>query len=379
MRIAISVNIPLEKRTGVEEYIYHLLWNLSSVDGFENHQFFILTPQITSVLKEIAEGSKTDNKRYILKQLNWPFKKFWTIIRLSWEVHKNKYDILFTPAHLHPFLPKKTKLIVTIQGLEFEKLPKMYSFLKRKFLRWITKRNTKRANRIIVPSKSTKQDLLRYYPDVFKKVGAGKIFVVYHGVGNPEVAFDATQAAFDAVQTNHFGPYLIYIGRQDKRKNINGLIKALRILKNDHKIPHKLILVGPNTGYKIPNDLKNEIICTGYVSDEKKWNLLKNADVFVYPSFYEGFGLPILEAQKVGTPVVCSSISSMPEIVFNPSQKEPSAVLVNPYKPSEIAEGIHQIIRNQTFSDELVKRGYENIQRFSWPKCAKETLDVILK
>jgi len=367
MKIAISVNIPLEHRTGVEEYIYHLLWNLSTIDGFENHQFFILTPQITETLKEIAEGSTADNRRYILKELKWPFKKFWTIVRLSWEMHSNKYDILFVPAHLHPFLRKKTKLIVTIQGLEFEKLPRMYPFLKRKLLRWITEKNVKRANKIITPSKSTKNDLIKYY-----SVDKSKIFVVYHGVGNP-------QAAFDAGQTNKFGKYILYLGRGDLRKNINGLIKAFRILKKDHKIPHKLILVGPNIGYKITRDLKQDVICTGYINDEEKWGLLKNADVFVFPSFYEGFGLPILEAQKVGTPVVCSSISSMPEIVFNPSDREPSAVLVNPYKPSEIAEGIHKVIRNQAFSDELVKRGYENVQRFSWPKCAKETLDVILK
>lgn len=370
MKIAISVNIPLEKRTGVEEYIYHLLWNLSTIDGFKDHQFFILTPQITETLKEIAEGSTTDNQRYVLKELKWPLKKFWTLIRLSWEMRKKEYDILFVPAHTFPII--HPRLIVTIQGLEFERLPKMYPFLKRRVLRWVTKRNVKRAEKIIVPSLSTKNDLIKYYPDIFRKVGVDHIFVVHHGVGSP---YETSNVKIQ----NSNDPYILYLGRGDKRKNINGLIKAFRTLKHDHQILHKLILAGPNVGYKITKDLGRDVVCTGYINDSRKWELLKNADVFVFPSFYEGFGIPILEAQKVGTPVVCSSTSSMPEIVFNPNNHEPSALLVNPHKPSEIAEAIHKIIRNQVFSDELVKRGYENVQRFSWPKCAKETLDVILR
>ena len=359
MKIAISINIPLEHRTGVEEYLYHLLWNLPTIDCFKEHQFFILAPFITEELKEITQ-------QYEYRILKWPFRKFWTLIRLSWEMRKKEYDILFVPVHTFPII--HPRLIITIQGLEFEKLPRMYPFFKRKLLRWITKRNVKRAEKIIVPSLSTKNDLIKFY-----HVNAEKISVVYHGVGNPKAASNTMKLAFD------LDKYILYLGRGDKRKNINGLIKAFRILKHDHQIPHKLVLAGPNIGYRIPRDLGRNVICTGYINDAEKWQLLKNADVFVFPSFYEGFGIPILEAQKAGTPVVCSSTSSMPEIVFNPTDHEPSALMVNPYKPTEIAEAIHKIIRNQVFSDELVKRGYENVQRFSWSKCAAETLKVILE
>jgi glycosyltransferase involved in cell wall biosynthesis len=216
MKIAISVNIPLKHRTGVEEYIYHLLWNLSTIDGFKDHQFFILTPEITETLKEIAEGSTMDNQKYTLKELKWPFRKFWTIIRLSWEMRKKEYDILFVPAHTLPFFSKKTKLIVTVQGLEFKKLPKMYPKWKRIILNWTTKRNAKKAGKIIVPSLSTKNDLIKYYC-----IDPEKIFIVYHGVGNlPAV----TQSA--KVGPNNYSPYILYLGRGDRRKNIKGLIKA---------------------------------------------------------------------------------------------------------------------------------------------------------
>jgi len=358
MRIAISVNISLVKRTGVEEYIYHLLRNLPAVDDFKNHQFFLLTPNMIEKLPPELP----------IKILNWPFKKFWTQIRLSWEIKKNKYDILFIPAHARPIINRKIKLVVTIQGLEFEKLPRMYPFLKRKILRWATKRNIKRANKIIVPSKSTKNDLVKYY-----HVDPNKIFVVYHGVGNPSSKLQLTN------NKSPYNKYLLYLGRGDKRKNIRGLIRAFKFLKKNYQIPHKLILVGPNIGYKIDKSLQKDIVCTGYVTDDKKWELLKNADIFIFPSFYEGFGIPPLEAQKIGTPVVCSSTSSMPEVVWNPKYKEPSAILVNPYKPRDIAEGIYKIIKNPNLSDELIKRGYENVQRFSWPKCTRETLAIILK
>ncbi|HUT96280.1 MAG TPA: glycosyltransferase family 1 protein [Candidatus Paceibacterota bacterium] len=343
MKIGIAVNISLERRTGVEEYVYNLLMNFPMLEESKEHRILIYSPN----------------------NLKWSFKKLWTQIRLSWEMFKNPPDVLFVPAHTFPLI--HPKLVITIQGLEFEKLPKMYPFFKRLFLRWMTKRNIKKADRIIVPSQNTKDDLIKFY-----HADTNKIFVIHHGIGNPEVALDATQTAFDIAQTNKFIPYLLCLGRGDQRKNIQGLIKAFKILKQDHQIPHKLILAGPNIGYKIYKNLKDDVICTGYVDDNKKWSLLKNADVFIFPSFCEGFGIPVLEAQKVGTPVVAASTSSFPEILGD------SALLVNPYHPTEIAEAIHKIIRNQNFSDELIKRGYENVQRFSWLKCAKETLEIII-
>jgi glycosyltransferase involved in cell wall biosynthesis len=372
MRIGIAVNISLGHRTGVEEYIYHLLSNFPMFDDYKNHQFFLLAPSATCLPAGKVEGFPT-------KILKWPFKYGWTQIRLSWEMLKNKPDVLFVPVHTYPLIYPALihrcrvhpKLIITIQGLEFERLPKLYPFFKRLFLHWMTKRNAKKANKIIVPSENTKNDLIKYYPDAFKGVGASKIFVVHHGAGNPE-------AAFDAVDINEFGRYILYLGRSDRRKNINGLIKAFRILKQKYNIPHKLILAGPNIGYPVTRDIENDVIFTGYVADSRKWHLLKNAEVFVSPSFYEGFGITVLEAQRVGTPVVASSTSSFPEVLGDPRKGgASSALLINPYHPSEIAEAIHKIINHPELADDLIKRGYENVQRFSWPKCAEETLKVI--
>lgn len=153
MKIGIQISAGLKQKTGVGEYIYQLLKHLPMVDDYKNHQFFI----------------------YDRKTLKWPFKFGWTQIRLSWEMLKNKPDILFVPAHTYPLI--HPKLVVAIQGLEFEAAPKTYGFIKRKMLRFLTKRNAKKAEKIIVPSQTTKNDLIKFY-----KINPNKIFIIHHGV-----------------------------------------------------------------------------------------------------------------------------------------------------------------------------------------------------
>lgn len=153
MRIGIQVSSNLKHRTGVEEYVYQLLKHLLLVDDYRNHQFFL----------------------YNRENLKWPFVIGWTQIRLSWEMLKNKIDVLFVPGHTFPLI--HPKLVVAIQGLEFEAVPKAYGWMKRKILRILTKRNAKKADKIIVPSKNTKNDLIKFY-----RINPDKIFIIHHGV-----------------------------------------------------------------------------------------------------------------------------------------------------------------------------------------------------
>jgi len=317
MKIGIANSLNLEKRTGIEEYVYRILQHLPKIDEYRNHQFFL----------------------YNHENLKWPFKKFWTQIRLSWEMRKNPVDVLFVPAHSFPFFSQK--LVITIHGLEYENAPKAYSWFERLKLRFLTKRNAKKADRIIVPSQSVKNNLIKFY-----RINPEKIFVIHHGI----------ESQSSKLQTQNSSKYILYIGGIHKRKNIEGLKKAYEILKNKYKIQHELILAGIDR----------------YVSEEEKWKLLENADVFVYPSLCEGFGFPPLEAQSMGIPVVSSNVSAMPETLKD------SALLVDPYNPEEIAEAIYRILSDKNLRAELIKRGRENTKRFSWPNCAKETLKIII-
>ena len=322
MRIGIQISSKLKKRTGVEEYVYQLLKHLPEVDDYKNHQFFILSRE----------------------NLKWPFKWGWTQIRLSWEMLKNKIDVLFIPAHTFPIIHPK-KMVIAIQGLEFERSSESYSWWQKLKSRYLTKRNAKKADKIIVPSECTKRDLIELY-----KINPDKIFVVHHGV--EKVKSQKSKIKSCSIK---FKNYILYLGSGHKRKNVQGLIEAYEILKEKYKIPHQLITAGNNN----------------YVNEDEKWQLLKNADVFVYPSFYEGFGLPVLEAQLVGVPIVASNTGSLPEILGE------SALLVNPNNPNEIAEAIYRIINNSDLRQNLIAKGCENVKKFSWQKCVQQTLKII--
>lgn len=173
-------------------------------------------------------------------------------------------------------------------------------------------------------------------------------------------------------------PYLLFIGRLEERKNIVRMIEAFEILKERYHIPHQLVLIGkPGYGYeKITKKLSEslyggEIIEKGYVSEEEKWQFLKQAHVFVFSTLYEGFGIPILEAQSVGVPVVTSNTSSLPEVAGE------GAVLVDPLSPEGIAEGVQKVLADQAFRDGIIGKATQNVSRFSWVNCAREIGDAL--
>ena len=162
----------------------------------------------------------------------------------------------------------------------------------------------------------------------------------------------------------------------ETKKNIQGLLDAYKILKEEYGVPHQLVLAGvPGYGYqeiklKIEN-CKLEIKELGYVTEEEKRYLLSNADVFLFPSFYEGFGLPVLEAQAAGVPAVISLTSCLPEVAGE------GALYVNPQNSAQIAEAVKKVIDDSVLRDRLRQLGLENTRRFSWELCAKKTLEAL--
>lgn len=191
--------------------------------------------------------------------------------------------------------------------------------------------------------------------------------------------------------------FLLFVGRIETRKNIQGIIEAFEILKTKYGIPHALVLAGkPGMGYartkgKVSRIKGGEdVVELGYVSEEEKWELLKHTDVFLFPTLYEGFGLPVLEAQAVGTPVVTSNTSSLPEIsLLSPPAKGEcrvtearglqSALLVDPLNPEAIAEATYTLISDTKKREQIIALGRENVKRFSWEKCARKIARILYK
>ncbi|OGI25375.1 MAG: hypothetical protein A3J76_01960 [Candidatus Moranbacteria bacterium RBG_13_45_13] len=351
-----------KNKTGIEEYSYQVIKHLR--DKLDNRQVILYcNPAIN------ARPDFELPKNWKIKFLRAPI--FWTQARLSLEMIFHPVDILFVPAHTVPIIhPRNT--VVTIHGLEYEFCPKAYSFWQRIYMRFVIKNSCRWAEKIIAVSENTKRDLMKLY-----KVPEEKIEVVYEGynVGNFQFSIFNFQKIFN---DSIFKPYFLFVGRLEERKNICGIVEAFEILKEKYKLPHKLVLAGKfgygedNIKYKIENSrYKEDIILPGYISDEEKWELMKKADVFIFATFYEGFGLPILEAQSVGTPVVSSNISSMPEVSGD------GAVLVNPKDTNEIAEAIYRLISDESYKNDIIEKGLENVKRFSWEKCAGEIADRI--
>lgn len=344
-----------EKRTGIEEYSYQVIKHLRNElrDSSEVKLF-------------LKNGQKVDfnlPENWKVKEIKFPY--LWTQVGLSLEMFFYPVNVLFIPAHVVPiFHPKNT--IVVVHGLEFEFIPEAYSFWARMYMRWSIKSSCRWAKKIIAVSENTKKDLVRLY-----KVPEGKIEVIYEGVSTNYESNTNIRIMPDT-------KCLLFIGRIEERKNIAGIIKAFEILKEKYKIPHKLILAGKGGyGYeKIKMQIENskqkkDVIFTGYISEEKKHELLKSAEVFLFPTFYEGFGLPILEAQAAGAPVVASNNSSIPEVAGD------SAILVNPKKSEEIAEAVWKIINDRNLRQDLIRKGLENVQKFSWEKCAEKIIKIL--
>jgi glycosyltransferase involved in cell wall biosynthesis len=353
-----------QPRTGVEEYAYHLIKHLAMLKESGRHRFLLYCSNANDV-----NYTRILPENFEIKQLKWPWP-MWTQARLAGELFLRQPDALLIPVHVLPLTHPKNS-VVTIHGLEYEYYPEMYPPRHLRYLRWSTKYALKHARRIVAVSENTKKDLIELYGG-----NPEKIEVVYHGINQSQISKLKTQNHSSNLKS--IQPYILFIGRLEIKKNIHGLIQGFNLLKEKYRIPHKLVLVGPK-GYGYESfkfqvssfKFKNDIIETGYVSEQEKWALLKNADVFILPSFYEGFGMPILEAQAVGIPVVASNVSSMPEVAGE------GAILIDPKNIKSIARGIYKIISDENLKKKLVKKGYENVKRFSWQKCARDMLKIL--
>jgi glycosyltransferase involved in cell wall biosynthesis len=356
MKIGIDASRAFQKnKTGIEEYSYQVIRHLGN--HLVGHQVFLYLDHRVNKKEYVDFDLPQDWK---IKFLKAPI--FWTQARLSLEMIFYPVDVLFVPAHTVPLIhPRNT--IVTIHGLEYEFCPQAYDFWGRLYMRWSIRNSCRWAKQVVAVSENTKSDLMKLYD-----VPENKIGVIYEGYENKN--------AYSKLKYK----ILLFVGRLEERKNICGIVEAFGILKKKYNIDHKLVLAGKlgygkeNIKNKIENcKYKKDIILPGYIPDKEKFELLENADVFLFPTFYEGFGLPILEAQSAGTPVVTSNISSMPEVAGD------GAALVDPEDANAIAEAVNKLISDESYKNDIIEKGLENVKRFSWEKCAKEISEILLK
>ncbi len=339
--------------------------NIAQKTGVENYSWFLINEMVKLAPKNITliSPQKIDLD---VPQIVIPFKRLWTQIRLSWKMLGNrKIDNLFIPSHVMPIIhPKNTT--ITIHDVAFKRYPKSYSRLSRWYLNWGTKFAVKHAKKIIVPSSTTKKDLIKFY-----KANPDKITVIPLGYksGAGDMATKSQQ-----LKTNS---YFLFIGRIETKKNVQTLIKAFQAINKKHpKI--KLVLAGrPGIGGKNIVEtihelsLRKNIITTGYISDADKQALLNNCLCFVFPSLFEGFGIPLLEAMDAGVPIITSKIPTSYEIA-----KE-NALFFDPFNVKGLVKNMEMIINEKDLREKLTTKHAQTLKKYSWRNCAKRTLEVV--
>lgn len=278
-------------------------------------------------------------------------------------------NIVFSPTPSFPILCGK-KNIVTIHDCAYKRFSEEAGFFARLYVKIMYFSAAKWAKKIFTVSNFSKQELMSLY-----NIKESKIIVLSEGIPQmPVVEDDFINQTL--VKFNINRPYFLYIGSWRPRKNIVKLIKAFQLflIKN----PNYLLVLGgkKDTRFVIldeeikKNNLEKNVILTDFISQEEKVALYKRAQAFLFPSLYEGFGLPVLEAQSLGVPLLTSNISSLPEVAGD------GALFVDPYNIESIAEGMEKIAFDEQLRNDLIKKGRNNCKRFSWEKSAQKILDI---
>jgi glycosyltransferase involved in cell wall biosynthesis len=352
------------RRTGTENYSLHLIQELLALDAGQRYRLYFREPPAPGLFAGHAE------QRVI------SMARLWTHLGLSWEMFRRPPDLLFVPSHVLPLVHPPVS-VVTVHDLGYHYFPQAHTLSQNLYLRWSTRHNARSARRVLADSEATRRDLVELY-----RVPEAKIDVVYPG-RDESLAPVKDPLLRDTVQARYRcrTPYILYLGTLHPRKNLVRLVQAfarLRARASETEYPLnrlQLVLAGQK-GWLYHEifaqvrelGLEDLVILTGYVADEDLPALLSGAEAFAFPSLYEGFGFPVLEAMACGVPVVCSSTSSLPEVAGD------AALLVEPRQVEAIASALFRLLTEPDLRRELVQRGFAQTQRFSWRRCAQETM-----
>lgn len=367
MKIGIISDRLNRQRTGIGNYIYNLINEFNKVPYKDNKIILI---------NYLKNDSFPNLKQMIIKN---PFYLFGNRSFYCWHVYLDAFfkikdldlDVIHSPENATPFSKLIPRKIITVHDITPYFFPESFSPLTLLRYKLLFSRAMKTSDRIIVDSVSTKNDIKKYF-----HIEQKKIKVIYLGVGDIFKRLDEEEVAEIKQKFKINFPFILYVGTIEPRKNIQRLLMAFSKVKKEHP-KYKLVIAGAS-GWRSKNlletinkfDLQKDVVFVGYVSDYELPALYNAADLFVYPSLYEGFGLPPLEAMACGCPVLTSNSSSLPEVVGK------SAMMFNPYDLNELTNAMHIMITNEGLREDLIQKGLCRAKMFNWEKCSRETFKV---
>jgi glycosyltransferase involved in cell wall biosynthesis len=375
MKIGIDIRLIGKKRTGDEVVFFNLVKNLARIDS--ENEYRLLTDEIDeNKLLEIRQRLEIERKQnFQVVSLGKQNKFSWNFWSLAKYLRKNPVDVFETQYITPWFVSRKIKIITIIHDISFNFFPGHIKFLDLLFLRLLIPISLKRADRVVAVSEFTKNEIEKYY-----QISEEKIEVIFNAVSEDFLRQDVSQSKLEQVKKKYELPdkFLLYMGTLQPRKNLPFFIEAFAKIKQ--QIPDlKLVIAGNlkahNVDLQIENKIKqlsleNEVMFPGFVDEDDKAAIFALAHVFVFPSLYEGFGIPVLEAMSQGVPVVASDIESLKEIGSD------CALFFDVQSLDNLAEKLYTVCMDQKVRERLIPMGKERVSFFSWEKSARKTIET---
>lgn len=368
MHIGIDAHAIGARQGGNETYISNLIKSLAEIDGDNLYTIYLAN---AGAAAQWRESFTNRYKNFRVRLLPPPTPLVRVPVYLSYELFRRPVDVLHVQYTAPPFC--RIPVVVTIHDLAFERMPETFTRRGSFQLKLTVRRTAKKAARIATVSEYSRQDLLDIY-----KLPPEKVVVTYNGVESiftpqPSVPNEAEEIR------RRFGvsrDYLLAVGSLQPRKNMVRLIRAYARLRSEREdFTAQMVVVGRKLwlASEIFDEVKrqrwaDDVILTGYVADEDLPPLYRAARAFVYPSLFEGFGLPPLEAMACGTPVVTSDVSSLPEVTGD------AALLIDPTDEQALANALIEIVNNERLRAELREKGIAQAKKFAWRDAAEKTL-----
>jgi glycosyltransferase involved in cell wall biosynthesis len=374
VRIVIDARPALDpRRTGVGRYTRQLIrhlpfadpsseivaWYLHAKGLFRHHRFF-----------DDGAANLTERASRFPARVFEPVASRLGVPKVEWLT--GPFDAVIGTNFLPPATASEGAVLV-VHDLAFERFPETAPQIdarwRRRFDRWL-----RRCSAVIVPSVATREDLMSMH-----RVPEARVHVVHHGI-EPFAAPSADAIAATKRRFHVDGPYALFLGGIEPRKNLGALVQAFSRVPTDARL---VIAGGPvrwipqaqarlrETVAALPTGARERIVFTGYVTDEHATALMAGAELLAYPSLYEGFGFPVLEAMSAGVPVLTSDASSLPEVAGD------AAVLVDPHDTDAITDGLRRLLEDDQLRSGLRAKGLERVRAFTWPETARRTVEVL--
>ncbi|TWJ26356.1 glycosyltransferase family 4 protein [Geobacter argillaceus] len=374
MKIGIDARFAVHKRRGIGNYSLMLLLNLAEIDPKNDYVLYTDVDDLEGVLPR--------KPNFLVKKILPGNYLVWEQLVLPLRAARDGLDILHCPGNTAPmFLHNKVKLILSIHDVMFLKsysaVPQCYSRYQnmgRIYRKLIVPRTVRRLAKVITVSDFSKTDILLHLKSLQEK----DIHVTHEAVDEKFKLFE-NKNLFEKLKNKHGiqNDYIFTLGATDPRKNTERIIRTFLELKSKCSISEQLVICGlPNWKTTLFYEMvqgskyKSDIVFLDFITEDELVCFYNYAKVFLYPSLYEGFGLPPLEAMSCGVPVITSNLTSIPEIVGD------AALLIDPYDDEQLQRSLLHLLSEEDVRKEYVERGLRQVRKFSWRKMASETLDI---